>query len=138
MNTLRHERGVYRGGCSDHQPAQEELPQHRDPPTRRVSGTRPEIPAPIVAALERPPLAGSGPSVAMFGGSRKMRTGANRCCLEDALDWHEERLDRHRLGDEVLGDHIAHERFEGRAVGLDAVGPGIAVEDLIDLLEVGE
>src|SRR5262245_53303342 len=53
------------------------------------------------------------------------------------VDRREQRLDRHGLLDQRLIGEILHQRFERRPVGLDAVGPRIAAEHLIDLLELG-
>ena len=49
---------------------------------------------------------------------------------------HENVLERDRPRDEVLLDHVLHQRLEARAVGLDAAGIGIAAEHLVELVDV--
>src|SRR5215510_880083 len=49
---------------------------------------------------------------------------------------HEYVLERDRSRDEVLLDHVLHQRVEARAIGLYAAGVGVAPEHLVELADV--
>src|SRR5215510_10482821 len=49
----------------------------------------------------------------------------------------EQIFDRNDARDEMLLDHVSYQRLNRRPVGLDAVGPGIAAEHVVDLLDLG-
>src|SRR5690349_19393687 len=54
-----------------------------------------------------------------------------------AIGRQEHLFDRHRRPNDALIGEIFHRRLERRPVWLDAVGPGIALEHLIELVDVG-
>src|SRR5262247_4496970 len=49
---------------------------------------------------------------------------------------HEQLFDRNGARNEILLGHVLHQRFERRPVGLEAVGPGIAAEYIVDFLDL--
>src|SRR3984893_7461981 len=61
----------------------------------------------------------------------------SRAPVITAVGGNEELLDGDHRSDDALLAKISHQRFQRRAVRLDAVGPGIAPEYLIDLIEIG-
>src|SRR5712691_8891273 len=78
---------------------------------------------------------GSPGSLCTFTGTPPAKTNSLRSlCIPDG---DKQIVHPHRRGDDRLLGHVADERFEGRTVGLDPVGPRIAAENLIDLVEVG-
>src|SRR5437867_2140710 len=52
------------------------------------------------------------------------------------MGWNEEIIHRNGRADQRLVDEIGDEGFQGRPVGLYAVWPGVAVEQLVNLVDV--
>src|SRR3972149_9040753 len=55
----------------------------------------------------------------------------------DLTHWHEQVVHARRLGDYALLLEIAYQRLQRRSIGLDAIGPRIAAERPVDLIELG-
>src|SRR6476620_5690363 len=58
------------------------------------------------------------------------------CSLWPTLHFREQVFDRDFLRNEMLLDHVIHHGFERRAIGLHAIGPGIAAEYLVNLVDI--
>src|SRR5262244_1781099 len=65
----------------------------------------------------------------------RVRASSHRAPLLP-VDWHEQLVDGNGRLDQRLLSHVANERLERGAVGLDAVGPGITAEGRGDLVEL--
>src|SRR5262245_42896709 len=69
--------------------------------------------------------------------NRSLPTSSRRSSVAvPRWDRDEQIFDRDLVRDEVLLDHILHQRLQGRAVWLDPIRPGIAAEHLVDLLDL--
>src|SRR6266702_2453468 len=69
-------------------------------------------------------------------GTIRTRQETTTRSLLQAVDRREQLFQRHRLRNQMLVGEIGNQRFEGRAVLLDPIGPGIAAEKLEYLIDV--